>query len=648
MSNRQTLLGRRALTAAGLVAAVTACSPAPTYDVVIRGGTVFDGTDGPGVVADVGIEDGHIRRVGDLSDQAGAEEVDATGLYVTPGFINLHSHDRLDALPTSANLLSQGVTTILLNADGGGPLDITAQLDGAARSGLPINIGAHIGFNRAWGEINGPRDERPTAERIAAMQMVIRDGLRNGAWGVSAGLDYKPAYFSTTDEVVEVLAGLEAYRTVFTNHDRLTPESGFSSTEGMRETIEIGEATGLVPVMTHMKIQGREQGSADAVLAMMDSATQRGVFTAADAYPYLAGMTGLGALLVPGWAQEGGVDAMLSRFEDPALRPRIVAEANEAMAARFGGPEGVFLPDTQRELTDVMREFGVEDGGEAVLRLLSEQASRPVILRFGAEEDLAAILSYRATSISCDCDPAEGAAGHPRNYGTYPRALGRYVRELGVLSWEGAIHRMTAVPAETVGMIDRGYLTPGMAADVVVFDPETVIDHATYLDPAEHSEGIREVWVNGVRAVSAGEVVPSAGGQPLRRALFMPARPVSGGRGARLALRATRSVDGVEGTLEVDLTQSAGSAAAVGTLREVSEDGSIVWEVGAFGHLQTAEGWTSVTGTVQGPAGEAAVTVVVDSAYPGLAADRTLVLVVVEGAEPVRLDVPSGSVERGR
>ncbi len=645
MSDRRAALRIGSIGFACALTIASGCASEADYDVVIRGGTVFDGTEAPGVVADVAIADGRVHRIGDLSGRVGAEEVDATGMYVAPGFINLHSHNRLEGLSTSANLLTQGVTTILLNADGGGPIDIGAQLDGVARGGLPINVGAHIGFNRAWGEVNGPRDERPTAEKLAAMGLIVREGLDNGAWGVSAGLDYKPSYFASTAEVIAVLSGLESYRTLFTNHDRLTPESGFSSTVGMRETIEIGEATGLVPVITHMKIQGREQGLSDEVLGMMDAATQRGVFTAADAYPYLAGMTGLAALIIPGWAQEGGVDAMLSRFDDPSLRPRIVREANEAMEARFDGPAGVFLPDSQRELTDVMAEYGIDDGGEAVVRLLTEETSRPVILRFGAEDDLAAILSYPATSISCDCDPVVGPAGHPRNYGTYPRALGRYVRELGVLTWEGAIHRMTGVPAETVGMVDRGYLAPGMAADVVVFDPETVIDRATYLDPAATSEGIRDVWVNGTRAVEAGSVVPSAGGRPLRRTLHMPARPASAGRSARLGLTATRIVDGVEYTFEVDVEQIRASRGAEGVMREVDDDGTVLWQTVALGHVQSMEGWTSMTAVIGTDGGASGATLVVDAGHPDAPAESAVVILTIDGRDPIRWTVSAADVE---
>lgn len=623
---------RRLLLGAVCAVASIGCAEQPTYDTIIRGGTVFDGTESPGIAADVGIVGGWIHHVGDLSGARAETEVDASGLYVAPGFINLHSHDRLGGISTAGNLLSQGVTTILLNADGGGPLDVDAQLTGTASSGLAVNIGAHIGFNRAWAEVNGPNETPPGPDGIAAMHTIVRDGLDAGAWGVSGGLDYKPAYFASTSDVVAVLSGLEEYRTLFTNHDRLTPETNYSSFVGMLETVEIGEATGLVPVITHMKIQGREQGSASEVFEMIEQAAERGVYTAADAYPYLAGQTSLAALIIPGWAQAGGVDAMLSRFEDPVQRARVVLEADEALGARFGGPSGVFLPETQRELVDVMEAMSVGSGGEAVVRLLQEDAGTRAILRFGAEEDLAAILSYPGTSISCDCDPVEGSGGHPRYYGSYPRALGRYVRELGVLTWEGAIHRMTGLPAETVGMVDRGYLAPGMAADIVVFDPDVVIDHATYVDPTAASEGVSDVWVNGTRSVEAGVVVPAVGGEALRRRGYMPARAPAGEDRA-LVFSATLPIDGQDVLLRVDAGQAAGAPRADGTLEAVDATGGVRMTAAAFGHLQTTAQWASLTATVETAEGEASLVVVADFAYPGLAEGEAFVVVRLDGEE---------------
>src|SRR5262249_23082194 len=298
--------------------------------VVIRNGTVIDGTGGSRYRADVGIANGVVVQVGDLAAERGPVEIDAAGLYVAPGFINLHSPASPDAPPNGENMLKQGRTTEIVNPDGGGFTDIAQQLADSARGGLAVNLGAYIGFNSVWSTVVGAADRRPTDEELAAMRAMIVDGLAHGAWGVSAGLDYKPAYYAQVEEVIRVVEPAAQWRTNFPNHDRLTPESNYSSRAGVSETLAIGGKAGLVPVVTHMKSQGHEQGKAGELLAMMDAATRRGSYTAADVYPYLAGQTGLGALTVPAWAQDGGRDAMLKRFQDPSLRARIVKEIEEA------------------------------------------------------------------------------------------------------------------------------------------------------------------------------------------------------------------------------------------------------------------------------------------------------------------------------
>ncbi len=438
--------------------------PASTFDVIIRHGTVVDGTGVARYRADVALSNGSISRIGDLSRERATSEIDATGLIVAPGFINIHSHATADGLQTAENMLTQGVTTEIVNADGAGPLDIADQLNRAAGRGLAVNLGAQIGFNSVWAQVIGAADRRATPQDIDRMKGLLVDGLTKGAWGVSAGLDYKPAYFAQGEEVIKVVEAAKPFRTIFINHDRVTPESGFSSRAGMEETIAIGERAGITPVITHMKVQGHEQGSADQILSKMREATNRGAYTAADAYPYLAGQTGLVALIIPGWAQDGGREAMLKRFADPELRTRIVHEAEEAMDKRFGGAAGIYLPATKQELTTVMRDLNVR-AGEAVVRLL-EQGSPGIIARFGIEADLVKILQHPTTSIACDCGSVvPGAASHPRYYGSFPRVLGRYVREQKALTLEDAVRKMSGLPAATIGLIDRGLLAVGMAAD---------------------------------------------------------------------------------------------------------------------------------------------------------------------------------------
>src|SRR5439155_3218580 len=295
---------------------------------------------------------------------------------------------------------------------------------------------------------------------------------------------------------------------------------------------------------------------------------------AADAYPYLAGQTGLGALMIPAWAQDGGRDAMLKRFQDAALRARIVKEVEDAMNVRFGGVDGVYLPATKRQLADIVRESGVSPG-EAVVRIL-EKGNETAILEFGSEDDLVRILQNPTTSMACDCGATLNTRQHPRAWGSFPRVLGRYVRERNVLTWEDAIRKMTALPANTIGMVDRGYLAPGMAADVTVFDPKTIIDRATYEDPAQLSEGVRYVIVSGGVALGEGRVTGARRGQILSRTAHMPSRPMNAATARRRLSIKGRFTD--DWRIEVDLTQEAGAVRAIGSFaltttktREVTE-----------------------------------------------------------------------------
>jgi N-acyl-D-aspartate/D-glutamate deacylase len=478
--------------------------PAP-YDVLLRGGTVVDGTGRPGVVADVAIRNGVIVRVGSLSTLNATTELDARGRIVAPGFINVHSHADPRGLTSAFNMLTQGVTTELLNADGGGPVDLTVQANQLRQSGLAVNVAASVPFNSIWASVNGLSDTRPDSAQRARMRTLVRRGLEAGAFGVSAGLDYKPAYFATAAEVIDVLSVAKPWRTFFTNHDRLTTESGYSSLVGMQETMDVGFGASMVPVFTHMKLQGRSQGNATRILDTMHVESQRGRWVAGDVYPYLSGQTMLVALIIPGWAQDGGVEKMRARFADSSQRARIVREADEAIAARFTGAAGILLGDDNSTLQQYMLGAQIASPGEAVVRIL-ETRMPSAILGFGAEADLVRLIADPDMVIACDCGAASQRVAHPRFFGTFPRVLGRYVREQRVLPWEAAIRKMTWLPASLMGLLDRGLIAPGMAADLVVFDSTTVLDHATYANPTAPSTGIVHVVV-GLRLTS-GEFTP--------------------------------------------------------------------------------------------------------------------------------------------
>lgn len=570
------------------------------FDVILRHGTIVEGTGAKPYRADIAIVRGYIAKIGDLSTAAARLDLNVDGLVVAPGFLNIHSHAVPSALPTAENMLTQGVTTEILNPDGGGSTDIKEQLSRFSSHGLAVNIGAYIGFNSVWSSVMGATDHRPSDDDIQAMRNMITRGLENGAWGVSAGLDYKPAYFARTDEVIRILQPAATWRTNFPNHDRVTPESNYSSLAGMTETIEIGEKAGLVPVITHMKVQGHEQGSAATIIGRMRQATASGHYTAADVYPYLAGQTSLSALIVPGWAQAGGRDQMLARFHDPGLHARIVREMEQAIQARFNGPAGVYLAGSKQELTAVMDQLHASPG-EAIIKIL-EQGEQSAILRFGLEDDLVKILQNPTASIACDCGAIDSPPAHPRYYGTFPRVLGHYVRETKALTLEDAVRKMTGLSASTIGVVDRGFLAPGMAADITVFDPATVIDRATYENPSRPSEGIRYVLVNGHLALRDGKLTGERGGTVLTRSSHMPSRPMTPATARWI------STDAVIGTanvrLRLDIRQAAESGNARGALRITDLTTHKVIEAAEFGLLQVAGNWASLTGRATLPSGE--------------------------------------------
>ncbi len=516
-----------------------------------------------------------------------------------------------------AGLLTQGITTAITNPDGGGPLDIRSQL---ARP-LGLNYGAYIGFNTVWGEVMGTTDRRASPAELARMQALIRAGMAAGAFGVSAGLDYKPGFWADADEVAAIAGAAAPWRTSFTNHERVFEGNGYSSVAGMAETVAIGERAGLLPVITHAKLQGRDQGRLADTYALATTPARRGVTVLLDAYPYTYGSTSLEQLTIPAWAQAGGEKAMLARFKDPELRRRIAAETDEQLAIRWGGPGGVYLSELRKELTAVIAEMGNPSPGEAIMSLL-ESGQRRVLLRFGREADQEAIVAHPLTAVSCDCGATTSTTGHPRNWGAYPRVLGRYVRERKLFGWGEAVRKMTALPAAMLGLAERGYLLPGMIADVTVFDPATVIDRSTIEQPTLPSVGIETVVLNGRLAVDRGAVTGAEVGRALARSPHEPARPMdSGARALRIA--------GHAGRVRVDARIEQGAARPRGQVSIAGlADGPVRFTPTL---LQTTRDWASVTGICRSAGGAArAMTLIVEAADP-FASRRPTLTILIDG-----------------
>jgi len=614
-----TIRAAGALSLMGSAAALALCAPAsakdaPAYDLVIKGGTIVDGSGLPGYPGDVAISDGRIVAVGNVGPAKATKTIDAKGLVVAPGFINLHSHAEEDGVSTAVNMLTQGVTTEMINADGHGGGDIAKQLPEYAANGLAENIGAYTGFNAVWGEAMGDRDARPTEAQIASMRAALEKNLKAGAWGVASGLDYRPAYYAKPEEVISVISVAKPWRTNFPNHDRLRPEDNLSSYKGMEETINVAEKAGLVPVITHIKSAGKERGNAPNVLKMVEAANARGAWTAIDIYPYLAGQTALQAFLVPGWAADGGKDAMLARFKDPAIRPKLIEAAEYAMSTRLGGAEGIALPVVGKRLTDIMAEEKV-GAGEAVLRTLERDPYTIANMTFGLEDDVVTFLKYPDTAVACDCGAAIANRGHPRYYGSFPKILGHYVRDTGAITLEDAVRKMTALPAAIVGMVDRGRIAPGMRADVTLFDPKTVRDHATFEAPTLKSDGIRHVVVNGVTALSDGAATGVKTGAVLLRDTHMPSRPMDMPTKARSL---TASASSADYTVAIQAEQKPGQRNATGSIKLTDVRTGTAWSATALGVLQTTKGWGSITAILKDKAGSTrAATLTLDHADGG-------------------------------
>lgn len=622
-----------AVAGSAMTGAASAAPAGQSYDVIIRNGTVFDGTGAEGRVTDVGIVGDRVVAIGDLSKASGAIVKDATGLYVSPGFISVHDHSAPTSYARPEGILTQGVTTAIANPDGGGELDLVKQLSVP----LGLNYGGYIGFNAVWGNVVGYDNRRATPDEIERMKALVLKGMENGAFGLSSGLDYKPSFWATTDEVIAVGKVASGWRTNFTNHERVFPGNGYSSMAGMRETLEIGEKSGLMPVITHMKLQGRDNGKTVEALALATDAKKQGYDVGMDAYPYTYGSTSLEQLTIPSWAQEGGRDAMLARFKDPALRAKIIADTNEQVEVRWMGPKGVYIVDIEKRLPVVMAARGNISAGEAIVQLL-EEGNRRVLLSFGTEEDQAALLKDPLQVVSCDCGANTSKVGHPRNWGSFPRFLGRYVREQKLVSWGEAVRKMTALPAAMVGLSERGYLLPGMVADITLFDPATVIDQSTVEAPTLPSIGINTVIVNGKVALDGGKMTDGTFGARLVRSRHEPSRPMN--FDIARSVSAKGSVGGA--TVAVALSQAAGAATPTGKVSVKGLPGGTLSFTPSI--LQTTKGWASVTGTGKRGKGKLeAITLQFEQADP-FGEDKPTLTVLADGKPILEGALPAGGI----
>ncbi len=500
------------------------------YDVVIRGGTVVDGSGRPRFRADVAVRGDRIVRVSTTPiDTRGAQRViDASGRIVAPGFIDLHTHlEPLLRLPAAESHVRQGVTLALGGPDGSGPFPLAAYMDSAQRAGLGLNVAYLVGHNTVRERVMGLANRAPTAEELERMRVLVAQGMDDGAFGMSTGLRYIPGFYSRTDEVVALARVAAARGGIYTSHLR---EEGLGLFEGVGEAITIGREARIPVVLTHHKAIGRAMwGQSVRTLAMVDSARAQGIDVMIDQYPYTASQTGI-AVLIPPWALANGDSALARRMRDPALRDSILRGVIDFLLNDRGGGDIRRVQFGQvswqralegRTLHDWAVMRGVPPTPEGAAPLVVEaqlNGGASMIYHVIDEGDVRRIMAHPQTMIASDgrlTSPGEGQP-HPRAYGTFPRVLGRYVRDLGVLSLEIGVHKMTGMPATRLGLTERGAVVEGAIADLVIFDARTVADRATFEQPHQYAAGIGDVLVNGIPVVSGGALTAARPGRVVR------------------------------------------------------------------------------------------------------------------------------------
>ena len=521
-----------------IAVSLVACSPssentpAVTTSVaqLFEGGLVYDGAGGKPYLADVGVDDGRIVFIGDATTAGVVSEdtINASGLWVTPGFIDAHSHAELDPDYGRDGLpyLYQGITTVVLGMDGGGTSNVADRLQLWRDNGIGVNGLLFVGHGFVREAVMGTEDRPPTPLELQSMQILVQKGMDEGAFGLSTGLFYVPGTYASTDEVVELAKTAAAYEgAIYDTHDRDLGAvyNGIGYDASVREAIHIGEASGLRVIFSHYNLQGAHNyGRADVAARYINEARERGIDVWAAHHPYTATQSNLRSYTIPNWAAAGSHDEMLKRFDDPDLSAEITEATNAMLRIRGGADKLLFVdprPDLngktlaevadERELSpsDAVRDI-LRDGNASLMNLELYDNDNTRVL---AQED------WMMTCTDGRTPRPDQPITHPRTYGAFARKMRLFVFEDPVLTPEFAIRSYSGLAADFYRLPDRGYLREGYVADITVLDPDDYRDKATYSAPRQFTEGVVHVLVNGEFALRNGEATNVLAGIPLTR-----------------------------------------------------------------------------------------------------------------------------------
>lgn len=507
----------------------TACQAPENYDLLIKNGEVFNAETDELTIMDLAINGDEIIKIGKDLSATGTRVIDASGLVVSPGFIDMHAHiSAIPRIPTAESALRQGVTLALGGPDGGGPSPMDEHLDKIGALDLGINTAYLVGHNTIRRRVMKTANREPTTKELETMKSYVAEAMESGAFGISTGLKYVPGSFAKVDEVIELSKVAAKAGGIYTSHLR---EEGLGLIEAVQEAIMIGREAEIPIVLTHHKAIGKPMwGASVKTLAMIDSARAIGLDIMADQYPYTASSTGI-AVLIPTWARAGGAKAFKARINDPTMRKKIIDEIMFNIEFDRGGADlnvvQFAFVNWQPELNGkTLKDWAIERGLEPTFRngaelVVEAQLNGGAICIFHAigEEDVKRIMQHPMVMVASDDRLAEMGVGHPhpRAYGTFPRVLGHYVREEGVLDLPTALKKMTSMPADRLGLTDRGYLRQGYKADITIFDKNTITDKGTFEKPHQYPVGIQYVIINGGITIDQGELTSQRSGRVIRK-----------------------------------------------------------------------------------------------------------------------------------